>query len=267
MFVKLLKWEFRQTGRVMLPVLGGSLILYGGALGVQALMGLLVNAPLWLNVACHLLYTLTVLALIMCAVAAFFYGVVRFYRLLGDEGYLMFSLPVTASQHIGAKLIASCAWTILSALFSFVASGAEAVTIVGTNDPELEELLAQLWPGAPLYLGFFAFLLVSLVLSVLWMYFLCAVGAQWGQSRFAATVIAYIVSGIAVQILSVAALAALAFAAAYSPLGQRAAVHFMTNPLAALTAWVWGFAALSAAFAAALFFATRYLVTKRLNLA
>ena len=37
MFVKLLKWEFCQTGRVMLPVLGGALILYGGALGAQAL--------------------------------------------------------------------------------------------------------------------------------------------------------------------------------------------------------------------------------------
>lgn len=267
MFVKLLKWEFRQTGRVMLPVLGGSLILYGGALGVQALMGVLINAPMWLNVACHLLYTLTVLVLAVCSVAAFLYGVVRFYRLLGDEGYLMFSLPATASQHIGAKLIASCAWVILSVVMTFVMSGAELSTIVSTNDPELERLLQMLWPGMPLYAGFFLFLLVSLVLSVLWMYFLCAVGAQWGQSRFAATVVAYIVSGVAVQILSVAALAAFAFAAAYSPLGAWAGEQFLQNPIATMTAWVWGFTALSAAVAVALFFATRYLITKRLNLA
>lgn len=267
MFVKLLKWEFRQTGRVMLPVLGGALILYGGALGAQALIQLIAGAPAWLDIAGRMLYALSVLTLIVCSVAAFFYGVVRFYRLLGDEGYLMFSLPVTASQHIGAKLIASCTWMILSVGLSFVAGGAEAGPIVSTNDPELQELLARLWPGAPLYAGFFAFLLVSLVVSVLWMYFLCAVGAQWGQSRFAATVVAYIVSGVAVQILSVAALAAFAFAAAYSPLGQQMAGYFLANPLAALTAWVWGFAALSAAVAAALFFATRYLITKRLNLA
>lgn len=267
MFVKLLKWEFRQTGRVMLPVLGGALILYGGALGAQALMGLIDGAPVWLDIAGRLLYALAVLTLIVCSTAAFFYGVVRFYRMLGDEGYLMFSLPVTASQHIGAKLIASCTWIILSVCLAFVAGGAGTSAIVSTNDPELEQLLAQLLPGVPLYAGFFTFLLVSLAVSVLWMYFLCAVGAQWGQSRFAATVVAYIVSGVAVQILSVAALAALAFAAAYSPLGQWAGEHFLQNPLAAMTAWVWGFAALSAAVAVALFFATRYLITKRLNLA
>ena len=41
----------------------------------------------------------------------------RFYKgLLGDEGYLMFTLPATTKQHIGSKLIVALVMEIITAL-------------------------------------------------------------------------------------------------------------------------------------------------------
>ena len=45
--------------------------------------------------------------------------VYRFYKnLMTDEGYLMFTLPVSRSQLIWSKLIVSMAWGILSAVLA-----------------------------------------------------------------------------------------------------------------------------------------------------
>lgn len=62
----------------------------------------------------------------------------RFYKnLLGDEGYLMFTLPVTVSQHIWAKTIIAVAMSIISiaaAVLSIGIIGSGAQMLVGLGD-------------------------------------------------------------------------------------------------------------------------------------
>lgn len=68
--------------------------------------------------------------------------IMRFYRLLGDDGYFWFSLPVTPAQHMMVKLIAAMVWSFASvALF---VGGIFAFVLVA-NSMENGAVLAELW--------------------------------------------------------------------------------------------------------------------------
>ena len=57
--------------------------------------------------------------------------VYRFYKnLMTDEGYLMFTLPVSRSQLIWSKLMVALAWGVLSAVLAALAWMAE-ISVVG----------------------------------------------------------------------------------------------------------------------------------------
>lgn len=112
----LIKHEFRATGRRMLPTLG-----------VLALLGLLANFSIRVLESG---FGGTLLRILMgLFIAAFFIGIIaawivalvlmisRFYRnLLGDEGYLMFTLPTNSHALIWSKLIVSTVWFLATAL-------------------------------------------------------------------------------------------------------------------------------------------------------
>ncbi len=124
----LIKHEFRATGRRMLP-----------ALGVLALLGLLANLSIRIldsgfgGTPLRLLLTLFVIAFFVGMIAAWIMALVlmisRFYRnLLGDEGYLMFTLPTDAHALIWSKLIVSTVWFLAAALTIFL-----LIVLTGAN--------------------------------------------------------------------------------------------------------------------------------------
>ena len=48
----------------------------------------------------------------------------RFYKgLLGDEGYIMFTLPASVHQHVWSKLIVSAVWFIATGVVVFLQMG------------------------------------------------------------------------------------------------------------------------------------------------
>ena len=120
MLGKLLKHEFRATGRIMLPLLCVLLLLsvFAG-LSVRGLdrlegMGFLGTLYVLVLVAFFLgLFAVGIIALVLM--------IQRFYKsLLRDEGYLSMTLPVSVDEHIISKLLTSFVWfavvTLLSAL-------------------------------------------------------------------------------------------------------------------------------------------------------
>lgn len=114
MLKKLIKYEFKATGRVLLP-------LYG-ALIIFALINKIFNA-FETKGNIPLAFTTTIYISIMVAifVMTFIIIIQRFYKnLLEDEGYLMHTLPVTTSQNIWAKVIVSTVWVIGSGIVSLV---------------------------------------------------------------------------------------------------------------------------------------------------
>ena len=141
MLAKLIKHEFKATACIFLPILGTVLVLTGAAALTVKLGGILVlpggtgwGGPV-LGLASGLLCLLTFIAMMAMMTAAVVVTIQRFYKnLLGDEGYLMFTLPVTPAQHITAKLAVGTVWTLLSLALAVLAAAALIFSIPGAAE-------------------------------------------------------------------------------------------------------------------------------------
>ena len=102
MLGKLIKHEFRATGRIMLPLLGAELLL--SVLAGLSIRGLdrMENMG-FLGVTYVLTLVVFFLGLFALGVVAFVLMIQRFYKnLLRDEGYLAMTLPVSVDEQIWA---------------------------------------------------------------------------------------------------------------------------------------------------------------------
>ena len=127
MLRKLLKQEFRATARVMLPLY---LVTFVLALAVRLVLLLSQNQVLLDSVGGRtlraILLGVSVTAFVVAAIATFLaaliQAVLRFRsNLLGDEGYVMFTLPVSTHQLVWAKLITSAVWFLGAAVIDALA--------------------------------------------------------------------------------------------------------------------------------------------------
>lgn len=199
MLKKLLKYEFKATGRVY----GG---LYLAFLAVAALMGASFQIPALLeHTAPIAVMMLIYMALgVAIAVMTVLTIVQRFTRsLLGREGYLMHTLPVSNAQLILSKLISSVVWVLCSVLVMLLSFG--LFSLFGAVNSDIlsyllhhfsgfwAEVSGLLGPVAKDY-GFTLVLmalewLASLVCSILCVYTACMIG-HWCKKYFVAVGIA-----------------------------------------------------------------------------
>ena len=124
MLGKLIKYEFKALyKKILLCVLGGMLI----SLLTLLLFQLAVTSG-GNNIMLQLFWSsgmiFTVLALAAVGILTLVFIIQRFYtNLYKDEGYLSFSLPVTPSQQLWAKLISGAFWTVISGAGVIVSFG------------------------------------------------------------------------------------------------------------------------------------------------
>ena len=138
MLGKLLKYEFRATGRSMLPVLGVMTLLV--ALANVSVRVLDKNIGGFLAVLFGLIIFATVIAVIAAEIMPIVVMVTRFYRnLLGGEGYLMHPLPASVHSLVWSKLIVSCVWMLLTNLVIFLLGGLSALHL---GDLSLGQIMA-----------------------------------------------------------------------------------------------------------------------------
>ena len=132
--LKLLKYEWKACARICLPLYGAMLLM-----SVVSAVMTTERAKDFMNgipsaILAMLFFALLVAVFVVTAVIL----IQRFYKnLLGDEGYLMFTLPVTVSQHIWAKTIIAVAMSIISiaaAVLSIGIIGSGAQMLVGLGD-------------------------------------------------------------------------------------------------------------------------------------
>ena len=121
MLRKLMKHECRATGRVMGPLFGLLLI---AAIAARFSGGVLLESSArFLNLLGGLFTTAFVIAIVGVCVMSLVLMINRFRtNLLGDEGYIMFTLPASVHQQIWSKLIVSAVWFIATGL-AVVAAG------------------------------------------------------------------------------------------------------------------------------------------------
>lgn len=105
MLTNLLHYEFKSTGRVVLPIAAGVLVLN---IFTNILSHFVQNTsdrlPL-AGVAMALLALASAVSLLVVLAICFFIEIQQFYRLLGERGYLMLALPVPIWQHIAAQFV------------------------------------------------------------------------------------------------------------------------------------------------------------------
>lgn len=265
MLTKLLKHDLCSTARIMVPVWVGSTALAV----LAAIMSCFYRSYQWAdNHPLSLLTDLFGFTAALCMVALLlvcvFVCAKRFYDLLGDAGYVYFTLPVKPWQHIAAKLLNALIWTVGTLLVLFLQTG--------LMSGPLNEAVTFSLDFDPVYPGWLALYLIKLALLVLegfavgyLLLFLCmAIGAQWPQHRLLASVVTYFAMSVAAQALMMVT-AGLAFrhltkaVVAVEESVQRA-------PLFGGTLLLSGLLLILLAIGAMLWAVTKYFIGKKLNL-
>ena len=272
MIRKLLKVEFRESFSSMLPVGVGMVVL-------SALMALnsAVTARIrvssagfdWLGA---LLAFATAVCFISVLAVCFFANVNRFYRMLGEEGYIQLTLPATMGQHIAAKLIAAIVTTLVTFLFLAVCSSLMAFPAGASWLTDMLRDGRDMVRGGGLSLLLLASViaLAGMAMGYLHTYLSCAVGSLFPQHRKLASIITFFALQFLAQILS---MLVIYFAATHMQtfidnLG-RFAFNLLSSPngsLKALYGSLIGVSAVTAVIDAVLWLITQTILTKKLNL-
>ncbi len=115
MLVKLLKYDMRSIGRIIWPILG-ALLLLSVVIGIYNPERFFSTGPMagnadGLSAFLIILFSSTLVASMSMVV---YMIVQRFNRnLLGKEGYLMFSLPVSTLTHVFEKILLALLWSFI----------------------------------------------------------------------------------------------------------------------------------------------------------
>ena len=135
----------------------------------------------------------------------------RFYKgLLGDEGYLMFTLPATVGEHIASKLIAALVMELVTALVGILSILLFALVYDArgmiAEFSDLFRMIREVMGDLPRGTGLFIFLtvitsIVSAAASNLHIYQSIALGHLARKNRAAASVLAFIGISIGLTIL------------------------------------------------------------------
>ena len=141
MLGRLIKYELLATGRVFLPIYAALVVM--SAVARLVLTGDLVNrgmSTFFVVLILVILFTGTwVVTLVM--------NIRRFWNnLLGREGYLMHVLPVHSWEHVLSKLICAMAWILLSGVVTLLSLFLLLGVHTMFQSPQWQSL-TQLWNG------------------------------------------------------------------------------------------------------------------------
>lgn len=213
MLRKLMKYEFKATARSLFPLYGALLgfalitrILFRGSLTekINDTFGTLGSIA---NMISVFAYGFTMAAVF---VATFLIIVQRFYKnILGDEGYLMNTLPVKPYLNIINKILVSVIWTIASCFVAFL-----SILILFATFNNLSYFFSELltvfkeiyadFGGMP-YLIFFEFCIlgfVELITSITMIYASISIGHLFSKSKILLSFAAFIVLSIISNIIN-----------------------------------------------------------------
>ena len=196
MLVKLIGYETKAFGRIMLP-------LYGAMLAFALFTGLSLRfmpedftsgLP---GVLIFMLYGILMMSIVIMTCVL---SVTRFYKnLLGVEGYLMFSLPTDTASLIASKIISVVIWSTLSTITGILAI---ALTVLGAGGivPFRDvwdfftspDFIENLGTGLTATVLFLAMMILGAAASITRIYAGIAIGHQFGEHPILMSVVALI---------------------------------------------------------------------------
>lgn len=192
MLGKLLKYELKATSRWFLP-------LYAAIVFFAIINRLLFSDPVVMDngfsmkqIMQGISMVIYVILMIGIMAVTLVVSIQRFYKsLLGDEGYLMFTLPVQPWKHILNKLIIAMLWNFLSI---FIAMGSILIMMPRDAVSEFFRAFAELRVifGTAGYFTLPVLGLVSLAFGVLQIYASIALGHLFNKHKLLASFGMYI---------------------------------------------------------------------------
>ena len=266
--VSLIKYEFKSTARIFLPI-------YAALLAICFLAGISINTDSYSS-----FYGIQFLVIFALIVAIFVLTLVitiqRFSgNLLGDEGYLMFTLPVKVNSLILSKLITGTTWFILSSLVV----GLGVLLMVGGSLHDMWayilhdfDLINPLFiQNAGVYLlEAIASTLISSIASVLMIYASITVGHLFSKRRGLMAFVAFIgflvIQGIFSGVLSEVFLSGYDYSPIFDSYYSNYFDNYYSNYDAYLHASFLVRIGSSALYSAAYFFIVRHVLSTNLNL-
>jgi hypothetical protein len=206
MLTKLIGYEMKAFGRIILP-------LYAATIAMAIIMGVgirVLDEELFSTLLGAVIIMIFVSLIIATMVMTGLLCVQRFYRnLLGNEGYLMFSLPVGTHQLILAKVLSSLIWALLggvAGVCTVVAMGLAAAPLQETVRffKEIHIHLRMLSLGKELGAAavWFVILILFFVAALMQIYTAIAVGHQWTAHRVLGSVLAFFGIGMIRNIIT-----------------------------------------------------------------
>lgn len=211
MLGKLLKYEMKASARTLLPLYLGTLIV-AVICAVQAAMmvgtgnvngGWWIEGPLDSGVITGFIFLLFFALCVAIMVLTAMIVIQRFNKsLIGDEGYLMFTLPVTHAQLLNSKLIAGLLWVVVGTIVMGLASLIIFMPVfLAVPDMdwayfwnEVQYMLSQYNPFSQIALSVVAGLL-TIVATILTVYLSIMIGQmeQCSKYRVAVSVVMFFV--------------------------------------------------------------------------
>ena len=273
MLRKLLKHEFRATGRVMLPLFG--LLLLASAGANLSIRGLLNSNSGFFSTLGTIFIMLFTIAIIAVGIMSLVVMVSRFYKnLLQDEGYVMMTLPVSIHQQVWSKLIVSTVWFAATVLVIILACCITAFDIrfMGELWREMKNIVHAViqYNHMDVVANGAAFALEALILCILGSVSFClraysamAIGFSRPSHKGLFSVAAYIGIGVVLQILGGIVISLL-----NDSWFHRLLLGWEPNVsvVAGMHLGMWLLILLEIIYAAVFYFLTVYFLQKHLNL-
>ena len=218
MLGKLIKHEFRATGRLMAPLFGALLLLAVFSRVANQILQQVPNPTRVLYIVSVLLAIVYVLAGLGVMVFSTVLMIKRFHQnFLTDEGYLMFTLPVGVHSLLWSKLITAALFFLftfaaeLLALAIVIWQGGVSTELYNNFISGLRELGSYYTGnGIAIALETFAMLFVSLLVTCLLFYAPMSIGYSFANHKGLLSVVFYFVIQAVQQIFGVFTLAGLA---------------------------------------------------------
>ena len=207
MLGKVLKHEFKSTGKLLVPL---NLVLIGITIIGMVVLRLNVFSNEHIALLAIGLMLIYILGLLTVVIVSFIYIAVRFYKsMFGAEGYLTHTLPVSNMTILNSKLLVALFWYMLCTILTITSvvclvcagfSGMGAPIVWSVIISQIEQVLGISVPILALWM--FVLIAVSSLSGILMIYASLAIGQLFNKYKIPAAIVTYIVLYIIFQVIA-----------------------------------------------------------------
>lgn len=267
MLGKLLKYEFKATGRMLgliyLVVLAVAAVT--GVLGRSNVVSLSDKYEIVFGIFA-MIYAILIVSMIIITLLLI---VERFYKnMLQGEGYLMHTLPVPTWMHVASKTISAFVWEILavvvlilSLVLVFTAGGAWKELKEIFDMPEFWKVITQ---NAVMEIVLLICIFVQLIRIILMFYASMSIGASATRHKIFFSILAFVVIVIVINVISMAANLGMVANLVVSVEDYSYGIHFGAGEF--LTKMFVKQIIIDAVYSVIFFFTTTFFLKRKLNL-